>query len=309
MDGHLDAAAADLASRQHGLATVEQLRSLGATRAGVRSRVDRGQWVKVAPTVIRIAGAPITWQSSVLAAVLGAGSGAVASHRTAAALWELDGCRPGGPEITVPRRRCVERPGVRVHRSTDLHLVSPVLRGGIPTTPVGRTLLDLGAVLRPTAVQLAVDDARRRGLADWDGLLGVLVAHARRGRGGVATLRGILDEHFGEVAVTDSGFERLVLTLLCEAGLPKPVLQHEVRVGTQVFRLDLAYPEAKVGVELDGAVHLRRDVWEADHGRQNVLTIAGWRLLRFTWRDYLDHSGRLVAEVRSALGNLAAERS
>ena len=67
----------------------------------------------------------------------------------------------------------------------DLHLVTPVIRNGVPTTPVARTLLDLGAVVPAPLLHLAVDDARRRGLTDWDALLDVLVAHARRGRRGV----------------------------------------------------------------------------------------------------------------------------
>lgn len=297
----LDTAVAHIASKQHGLVTLDQLRALGASRASIRSRVGRGQWIKIDSGVLRLAGAPVTWESTVLAAVLGAGPDAVASHRTAAALWGLEGCRRGAPEITVPSGRSARRAGVRTHRSTDLHLVGHVPRSGIPTTPIGRTVLDLGAVLPEKFVHLAVDDARRRGLIDWDGLLAVLVAHARRGRGGVAALRAILDEHFGEVAVTDSGFERMVVALLCEAGLPRPVIQHEVAIGARTYRLDLAYPEAKVAVELDGSHHLRRDVWESDRIRQNALVLAGWCVLRFTWRDYLEHQGRLVAEVRSAL--------
>jgi very-short-patch-repair endonuclease len=150
-------------------------------------------------------------------------------------------------------------------------------------------------------VHLAVDDARRRRLIDWNGLLAILVSHARRGRRGVGVLRRILDEHFGEVAVTDSGFERLVVTSLCESGLPRPAIQHEVHLGGRLYRLDLAYPLAKLAIELDGSVHLRRDTWEADHARQNALILAGWRLLRFTWRDYLHRGGKLVAEVRAAL--------
>lgn len=240
-----------------------------------------------------------------LASVLAAGKGAVASHRTAAALWELDGSRRGAPEVSVPPDRWYRRPGVRSHRSVDLHRVRPVRRSGIPTTPIERTLLDLCAVAPGTAIQLAIDDARRRGLTDWDRLLHCMLLHSRRGRTGVGKLRTILDGHLAEVAATDSGFERLVYVRLVEAGLPRPVLQHEVHIGGRTHRLDLAYPEVKLGIELDGNIHLRRDVWERDHARQNALLLAGWTILRFTWRDYTDHQSRLVREVRAALSHLA----
>lgn len=83
-----------------------------------------------------MAGMEITWESRVLAQVLGAGDGAMASHRCAAALWNLDGFRrPWTPELVVPRTRRLERADAIVHQSTDLALVKPVKKRRIPTTP------------------------------------------------------------------------------------------------------------------------------------------------------------------------------
>jgi very-short-patch-repair endonuclease len=295
-----------VAARQHGLMTLRQVREAGLSRAAMRRRVEQGWWVPADRGVLRVAGAPVTWESQVLACVLSAGPGALASHRAAAALWGLEGCRPGPPELVVPRGRRYRRPGVRTHESTDLGLVTPVWRSGIPVTPVARTLLDLGAVVDARRTHVALDDARRRRLTDWDALLATLTAHARRGRDGVGTLRAILDDHFGEIAVTDSGFERLVVSLLLSAGLPRPVLQHQVEVGGVRYRLDLAYPEARVAIELDGIDHLRPEMFEGDRHRQNAIVLSGWTVLRFTWRQYLGAADQLVAEVRLALRAVAA---
>lgn len=251
-------------------------------------------------SVIRLTGAPVTWESKVLTAVLGAGPAAVASHRTAAALWRLEGCRRGMPEISIPRGRTYRRTGVRVHQSTDLDRTTPIVLNAIPTTRGPRALLDLGAVVTSQQVHLATDDARRRNLTNWPALLDTLVAHARPGRDGVGILRAILDAHFGEVAVTDSGFERLVAITLCEAGLPPPSLQYEVSFGRKRYRFDLAYPDRMIGIELDGSTHLVRAVWEADHGRQNALVNAGWTVLRFTWRDYTERRAALIHDVKTA---------
>lgn len=297
-----DAAAARLAERQHGLVSRAQAVQAGLSPKAIRHRVATGRWIGPDQGVFRLAGTPPSWESRVLGRVLAAGPDALASHRTAAALWQLDGARRGIPELTIDvGRRYHGPPGVRVHRSTDLHLTAAVRRSGIPTTPVDRTLLDLGAVVPPEALHLAVDDARRRGLVDWDGLLDVLVRHARRGRRGAGPLRALLHEHATEVAATDSGFERLAVATLCAAGLPAPVIQHPVTVGGARYRLDLAYPAQRVGIELDGSVHLRRDVWEADHVRQNALVLAGWTILRFTWREYTQRPAAFVAAVRGAL--------
>ncbi|HEY8544132.1 MAG TPA: DUF559 domain-containing protein, partial [Acidimicrobiales bacterium] len=273
----------------------------GVTREALRHRIGRGRWVWAARRVVRIAGVPETWESRLLAHVLSAGEGAVASHRAAAELWGLDGVGRGIIELTVPRPRWYRVPGVRCHRSTDLDRAPATVVRGIPVTPVSRTLLDLGGVTGHRKVLLAVDSARRRRLTTWDDLLHTLVAHARRGRDGVGTLRQILDDHYGEAAVSDSAFERLVLSVLASAGLPTPELQHPVEADGQVYRLDLAYPAARLAIELDGSIHLERRVWEADHARQNALVLAGWTVLRFTWRDYVDRRHHLVAEVRAAL--------
>jgi very-short-patch-repair endonuclease len=297
-----DVLAARLAERQHGLVTRRQAIEVGMSRGAIRHRLSQGLWVGALPGVYRVTGAPASWEARVLARTLAAGPEAVASHRTAACLWGFDGARRGLPELTIAAgRRYHGPPGARVHRSSDLHLVAPVWRSGVPTTPVGRTLLDLGGVVPGPLLHLAVDDARRRRLVDWDGLLDVLVAHARRGRRGVGALRRLLDEHAAELAATDSGFERLAIALLRTAGLPAPVMQYEVVTAVGRFRLDLAYPEPRVGIELDGSIHLRRDVWEADHARQNALVLAGWTILRFTWRDYTRRPTALVGQVREAL--------
>ena len=226
---------------QHALIAAAQFAALGGTAAMARHRLRTGRWARAAEGVFRLAGAPVTWHSQVLAAVLAGGDGAVASHRTAGALHQLDGCRQGVPEVTVPGDGGTG-PGVRTHESTDLHLATMVRIDGIPTTTVPRTLLDLGAVVPRRRVHLAVDNARRRSLTDWGQLLDVLVTHARRGRRGVGALRAILDEHYDELAVTDSAPERLLVTLLVQGGLPRPELQHAVVVDGRSYRLDLAYP-------------------------------------------------------------------
>jgi hypothetical protein len=296
-----DRAVAAHAARQHALITAAQATTLGATPAMIRHRVVTGRWCRVAPGVFRLAGAPVTWPSHVLAAVLAAGPGAVASHRSAGALHALEGCRRGRPEVTLPRGRRYRPAGVRVHESTDLYLADVRRIDGIPTTGVARTLIDLGAVVARAAVHVALDDARRRGLTDWDELLDVMVAHARQGRRGVRALRSIVAEHHDEVEVTDSGGERLIAILLAEAGLPRPELQYVVEENGRTCKIDLAYPAERVAIEHDGRQHTELEIWEDDHPRQNAIVLEGWTVLRYTRRAYLREPDRIVREVRRAL--------
>jgi Protein of unknown function (DUF559) len=206
----------------------------------------------------------------------------------------------------VARGRRYRPPKIRVHESTDLNLATVIRVEGIPTTAVARTLVDLGAVVSVRRVHVALDNARRRSMTDWDELLDTLVAHARRGRRGVGALRAILDQHYGEVEKTGSGSERLVAILLAEAGLPRPVLQHEVVHEGRTYRIDLAYPAERVAIEYDGAQHAELEVWESDHRRQNDVVLSGWTVLRYTRRMYLHEPERIVREVRHALAQARA---
>src|SRR5688572_15991844 len=80
-----------LAEQQHGVVSRAQCRDLGMRYEAARSR--RGAWERVSPRVLRLIGAPKTERSALMAAVLDAGRHAAASHRSAAALWQLPGFR------------------------------------------------------------------------------------------------------------------------------------------------------------------------------------------------------------------------
>jgi predicted transcriptional regulator of viral defense system len=126
----LDRAVAARATAQHGLVAARDVVALGGSPAAVRHRLATGRWRAAGPGVYRIAGTPVTWRSHLLAAVLAGGPGAVASHRSAGALHGLDGCRPGVPEVSVPRgRRYLTEPD-RILGEVRRALAQARLRGG-----------------------------------------------------------------------------------------------------------------------------------------------------------------------------------
>jgi hypothetical protein len=57
----------------------------------------------------------------------------------------------------------------------------------------------------------------------------------------------------------------------------------------------------KLALEIDGRRHeTDEDLFESDRWRQNAL-VAGWRVLRFTWRMLQEHPDVFIAAIRAEL--------
>jgi predicted transcriptional regulator of viral defense system len=104
--------------QQHGVVSTRQARSFGVNRQYL-ARSQRWKWVS--PGLYRLAAIPTSWRAQLMGAVLAGGHPTLASHRSAALLWGLDGVSEELIEVTMPRNRnririCSDP--VIVHRST-----------------------------------------------------------------------------------------------------------------------------------------------------------------------------------------------
>ena len=98
-----------------------------------------------------------------------------------------------------------------------------------------------------------------------------------------------------------------MLRVLVAAGLPAPAQQHRVRLGGRSFRIDLAYVDSKLAIELDGwDVHRTRTAFDDDRARANLLVAHGWTLLRFTSRSPDAEIVAFVQASRAETGRFGA---
>lgn len=295
---------AGLARHQHGLIVRRDALEAGLSRHEIQHLVAAGRWGRVAPGVYAVNGTPDTWRSRVLAACLAAGPDALASHRTAAAVWGLEGFEPPDiVDLTVPRGRGPQVPETRLHRCRTFALAGGTTHDGIPVTGLARTLLDLAASERNPQIALrALDSARRRPhRIPWAALEECLAAHSRPGFRGVSTMRALLGLRHG-TEPSDSHMEAVMFDLLVGAGLPRPALRHWVTVHGTRYRLDVAYPGPMVDIECDGkAHHLTEAAFEADAIRDAELTLASWLIIRVTWDRLRRHPEWVVDRVTEAL--------
>jgi len=114
-------------------------------------------------------------------------------------------------------------------------------------------------------------------------------------------MRSLLVARDPTLAPAESDLETLLSKILRGGGLPDPVRQFPVMISGHSFRLDAAYPELMIFMEGDGfGVHSQRSPFERDRSRQNLLVVAGWLPLRFTWRRLCRSPHDVVSEVRAA---------
>ncbi|MGH9263748.1 MAG: DUF559 domain-containing protein, partial [Acidimicrobiales bacterium] len=120
------------------------------------------------------------------------------------------------------------------------------------------------------------------------------------GRGSRA-LRAVLEAWNGDALPAGVAEMRVVRALLA-AGLPDPVRQHEIGDGGGfVARVDLAYPEHRLAIELDGfRWHAGRGPFRSDRLRRNRLEVAGWRLVEAAPEDIGEMVGQAAAILRRA---------
>lgn len=293
----------ELADSQHGLATWSQLRALGLLPAAINRLVTKGLLQPVRRCVYRILGAASTRLQEIKGAQLWAGEGSLASHRTAAELHALPGGDPSITEILTLNN--VRAPDLIVHRRINWLPGDAVSLNDIRVTSIERTIVDLASVVRPRVLGLALDASLLRPGITLGSISERLEATARQGRTGTVVLRALITERAGERAPVESPLERDLLSLIRRCGIPEPVAQHPVMVdGRIIARLDFAYPELKIGIELDGyAFHSSREAFENDRQRLNRLTNEGWHMLVFTHKQVKNRPSIVEAAV------LAARRS
>jgi Transcriptional regulator, AbiEi antitoxin/Protein of unknown function (DUF559) len=280
----LDVLISRLAERQHGVVSLPQLQFLGLSARAVRDRVAAGRLTRIHRGVYAVGHARLTLRGHWMAAVLAYGVGARLSYRSAAA---LHGVRPDNrpkADVTVPSASARPRPGIVVHKSTTLHSADITTIDGIPCTSLARTLLDLAEVVDRQAVERAISQAEVLGIFDLREVEDVLARAT--GRRGAGVLREILTEYEGPT-LTDRELEARFLALCRAASLPEPEVHAWNTLDDGIaYEIDFLWRAEGLAVETDGwGSHGTRKAFENDRRRDRRLRVAGWDVIRFTWRD------------------------
>jgi very-short-patch-repair endonuclease len=286
---------AALAGRQHGVVTTAQLLELGFTHHDMVHAVAGGRLHRLHQGVYLVGHTAMAPLAREHAALLACGGAAVLSHRSAAALWRIAAPAPT-PEVTVVGRHVRRRRGIRLHMVQALDMAEVMIRDGLKVTSPARTLIDLAAVVDPDALEAALSEAYALRRITEPGLHAAL--ERNRARPGAAALRALIASQEGAV-ITKSWGERRLRALLRRAGLPQPLSNARVLH----YSPDLLWPEQRLIVEFDGFQwHGHRSKFESDRERDATLIAHGYRVIRITWPQLINHPHRVLANIARALG-------
>jgi hypothetical protein len=289
----------ELASGQHGVLSLPQLTTLGVSARAAQKRAAAGQLHRIHRGVYSLAPPElVSVRGRYMAAVLACGADAVLSHRSAAALHDLRSTARARIEVTVPRRSTLDHEGLEVHRSTTLTPADVTTVDGIPVTTVARTIADLADVLPERAVERALEQAAIMEVLDGRAVDEQIRRHPRGACLHRLTSRGPLS------APTESELEERFLALCRSANLPAPERQVwlDPDDGGPMVRADFVWRDQRLVVETDGArFHGTRRALERDGRRDQRLIVAGWQVIRITWRQLTERPQEVIALLRELL--------
>jgi very-short-patch-repair endonuclease len=270
-NGRPDQEIAEIATRQHGVITTAQLLGARIYSSGISNRRTAGRLHRIHRGVYAVGHPNLSNEGRWMAAVLACGEGAVLSHRSAAALWQI-ASQSEGVDVTVPgdggrrRRNCI-----RVHRSTTLTERDCTRHTGVPVTNPGRTLADLRRILPSQEFARALREAEYLRLPIGDGF---------------------------NPDRTRTDLEAMFLALVRRHRIPPP----EVNVNVDRYLVDFLWRPHRIIVEVDGwESHRTRSAFEGDRARDARLKVLGYEVLRFTWRQIEKDRSEVARTIRALL--------
>lgn len=273
-----------------------QLLDAGVPPTTIGDRVRSGRLLRLHRGVYAVGHARLRREGRWLASVLAAGPGAVLSHRDAAGLHGLRPANHARTDVATTRQpRAID--GIAIHRTRALDAEDVTEVSGIPVTTVARTLVDLAGLQLPhDHLTRAIKEAERQHTFDLRAVEAAMArTRGRTGRGHRALKRAIEECAAFEHHHTRSPLEDAFLRLLRDRGVPLPAANAHI----EGYEVDAVWHAQRIAVELDGWTdHQTRRAFETDRARDQTLTAAGWRVVRFTHRQVTSRPDAVISTLR-----------
>ncbi|KUI30170.1 hypothetical protein AU196_06090 [Mycobacterium sp. IS-1742] len=284
----MDSAVRDLLRGLGGLATARELLTV-MTRQQLDWCVRRGELVRVWHGVYGDHHPDVRGRLRGLDLFLG--EEAVVCLGTAAGLYGFDVENTAAIHILDPGRRVRPAVGLSVHQRVGAPLQR--VAGRLATAPAWTAVETARRLPRPRA--LATLDAAVH--STWCDVAELQRAvDEQRGRRGIVAVRELLPHVDGRA---ESAMESEARLVMIDYGLPRPVLQYEIRgADGEVWRVDFAWPEVRVVAEYESVEwHVGRREMIRDRKRVAAIQDMGWTVIPMVIDDVRQYPDRLAQRI------------
>jgi very-short-patch-repair endonuclease len=284
------ACVACVAGDQWGNITYPQLRACGLSASAIGRWSATGRIHRVLPRIYAVGHRSPAPEAFWAAALLYCGDDSVLTRHAGLAAHAL-GPPPATVAVAVPKAARKQN-GVEPHSSMPFERDEVVIRRGLRTTSIERTLLDLAAIGEP--IERLVAEAVAKQLTSIARLQRYV--ERRAGARGAARLSRCI-----EGRQTRSRAEEEFARWVERQDIDPP----DFNVVLGPYTVDAAWPAARLVVEIDTyETHGTRHSFEADRRRDAYLASRGYRTIRVTPRRWRNDGARLAADLRRALAHL-----
>jgi very-short-patch-repair endonuclease len=288
---------ARLAGRQKQLIRTDQLAALGFGSSIIGDRIRSQRLFRIHCTVYAIHPPPYSPHQRWLAATFACGPGSLLAGWAAAGLHRLAEFDRPYIEVFSPTGRGRSTLGIRVLRC-EIDGRDRRARHGIPVTSPTRTIVGLARTTSQDGLEdllLAADSLRILDRRRLDELL-----TERAGRPGTRALRELITDDPIEARSVN---ERRLFAICRRFGVRLPEVNRRIETAGRTFYADFCWSQHRLIVEADSwRWHGGRSAGESDADRDQLLSMAGWRVVHFT-RDQIkrrrDDTGRRLAALTS----------
>lgn len=293
----------ELARRQHGVISHEQLRALGFSEAAIRHRLQNGRLFALRRGLYAVGRPDVSRRGHWMEATLVSGTGAALDGESGLALWDVRSSEGKEIEVAIPESARRTQPGIKLRRVRGLaDQVTEI--DGIPVLSLPPLFVQLADRVRPSALEAAINEADKKDLIHVEQLRHEI--DALGGRRGVATLRRVIDR--ATFRYSDSELERAMRPIIRKAGLGEPEMGEMVNG----YKVDFWWPALNFVIETDGGRFHRTAFQQTrDRRRDQAHTLAHTAHLRFTHsqirfeRSYVEWSvAKMARDLMQSVGGL-----
>lgn len=295
--------AAEIAGRQHGVVSRDQLREVGFTETEIDHALATGRLHRIFRGAFGLGHAGVGWRGEMLAAVLACGAGTVVSHGSAAFLLGLWGRRPEMVDVIAPVEAGRKISGIRRR-----HTPPPLPRDrwshdAVACTSPSRTIVDVAGIVGEAALRRTIEQAAVHSMLNVPEIDAILDGPRRRGS---PRLRMILEgwRRYSPAIRLRSVMEAKLLPLLTLRGIAAPECNAKLWIRGEPFEVDFLWRRQRLAVETDGErYHDNPEAEGRDRRRNEVLPEAGYRIWRLRWGDLERRPEETMTTLARLLGS------